>query len=80
MAADKINMLFCNSLPFDETCNDPLTSIAEDTLDYEMLDENHSIKQFKHATNLPKKVYLQEGSNVMFLNNKLFEEMDQWES
>ena len=39
-----------------------------------MLDENHPFKQFKHLMNLLKKVYLQEGACVMFLNNKLFEE------
>ena len=42
-------------------------------LDFEMLDEDHSINQFKHATNLPKEVHLQEGARVMFLNNKMFD-------
>ena len=32
------------------------------------------VNQFKHATNLPKEVYLQEGARVMFLNNKMFDE------
>ena len=66
--------MFCESLPFDKTCDEPVISIAEDMLDFEMLDEGHSISQFKHATNLPMEVQLQEGARVMFLNNKMFDE------
>jgi ATP-dependent DNA helicase PIF1 len=73
-AASEINRLFCESLPFDETCDEPIISISEDTLDFEVLGEGHTDNQFKHATNLPKEVHLQEGARVMFLNNKMFDE------
>ena len=36
--------------------------------------DKQNVNQFKHATNLPKEVYLQEGARVMFLNNKMFDE------
>src|SRR6185369_7423239 len=39
-----------------------------------MLDEGHADNRFKHATNLPKEVRLQEGARMMFLNNKMFDE------
>ena len=43
-----------------------------DALDFGILTKNHSYAKFKNLTNLPERVYLQEGSRVMFLNNKLF--------
>ena len=73
-AANEINGLLCDSLPFDETCGEPIVSISEDALDFEMLDEGHADNRFKHATNLPKEVRLQEGARMMFLNNKMFDE------
>ncbi|CAG8758178.1 10317_t:CDS:1, partial [Acaulospora morrowiae] len=73
-AADIINEMLCSHLPFDDTQNDPIISIANDILDFEILDDNHTISQFKHQTNLPKSVHLQEGARVMFLNNKLFDD------
>ena len=48
--------------------------ISEDALDFKMLDKGHADNRFKHATNLPKEVCLQEGARVMFLNNKMFDE------
>ena len=36
--------------------------------------DKQNVNQFKHATNLPKEVHLQEGARVMFLNNKMFDE------
>ena len=36
--------------------------------------DKQNVNQFKHATNLPKEVRLQEGAHVMFLNNKMFDE------
>ena len=54
-AASEINRSFCESLLFDKMCGELMFSIAEDMLDFEMLDEDHSINQFKHATNFPKK-------------------------
>ena len=32
--ASEINRLFCESLSFDETCYEPMISIAEDMLDF----------------------------------------------
>ena len=72
--ANEINGPLCDSLLFDETCGEPIVSISEDALDFEMLDEGHANNRFKHATNLPKEVRLQEGARVMFLNNKMFDE------
>src|SRR6266480_3932615 len=36
--------------------------------------DKQNVNQFKHATNLPKEVHLQEGARMMFLNNKMFDE------
>src|SRR5438874_4798745 len=36
--------------------------------------DKQNVNQFKHATNLPKEVHLQEGARMMFLNNKMFVE------
>ena len=66
--------MLCIHLPFGDTRNDPIISIANDTLDLEALDDDHTIPQFKHQTNLPQSVHLQEGARVMFLNNKLFDD------
>ncbi len=71
-AANTINQTLCDHLPFDDTCNEPINSLAKDTLDFEILNNQHTISQFKHQTNLPESVHLQEGARVMFLNNKLF--------
>ena len=73
-AADTINEILCDHLPVDNTRNDPITSIAKDTLNFEALDDDHTTAQFKHQTNLPHSVHLQEGARVMFLNNKLFDD------
>ena len=73
-AAQSLNAIFFNHLPFDETCNDPIVFECIDTLEFEISNDDHSIAQFKNLTNLPHKLYLQEGTHVMFLNNKLFDE------
>ncbi|CAG8468233.1 10543_t:CDS:2 [Diversispora eburnea] len=72
-AALDINQLLYSYLPFDHTTIEPLISISEDTLDFEILNENHLISYFKHSTNLPH-INLREGACVMFLNNKLFDD------
>jgi len=70
----KFSFFFKLFLPFDETCNNPIISESVDTMDFKTLNKEDSINQFKNLTNLPHKLYLQEGARVMFLNNKLFDE------
>lgn len=67
-----INNLLCTYLPFDHEDLEPFQSLAEDTIDFEPLEHDHHYSQFKHLTNLPNSIHLQEGARVMFLNNKLF--------
>lgn len=73
-AANVINEMLCDHLPLDPTCIEPIVSIAKDVLDFEILNHEHLIPQFKQQTNLPHSLRLQEGVRVMFLNNKLFDE------
>ncbi|CAG8443259.1 7215_t:CDS:2 [Diversispora eburnea] len=40
--------------------DEPLTLISEDTLDFEMLNENNLIPHFKHSKNLPHIIHLKE--------------------
>jgi hypothetical protein len=68
--SEQINTLVCQSLPFDDHCSDPIISQAIDTLNHNVLDNQQS---FRHYTNLPESITIQEGARVMFLNNKLIE-------
>ena len=71
-AANEINSTICNCLPPNDTYSIPIVSLAIDSLNLEILDDNHNISQFQFSTNLPKRLHIQEGARVMFLTNKLF--------
>ena len=70
--ADEINELICEKLPLSEESLGPFVSAAMDMINHSILNRDEDF-HFNHHTNLPKRVTLQEGAKVMFLNNKLFD-------
>ena len=69
--ADRINRTICNMLPVHE--NKFLISHSIDYVNGTAYDPSYSQKLFKHKTNLPASVRLQQDARVMYLKNDLME-------
>jgi len=69
--ADRINRTICNLLPVNE--DKFFLSDAIDYINGQRYDPDDSQKLFKHRTNLPAHLRLQQGARVMYLKNDLME-------
>jgi ATP-dependent exoDNAse (exonuclease V) alpha subunit len=75
-SADTINNLICSHLPiFENISSGSLISTAIDYVNQIECIPKEYDKQFKHYTNLPSELLIREGARVMFLTNKLFNEI-----
>jgi ATP-dependent exoDNAse (exonuclease V) alpha subunit len=69
--AEQINQTICNMLPIQD--NKLTISNSIDIINQEIQNNEYSNKLFKCKTNLPKKIQLQIGTKIMFLNNSEFQ-------
>ncbi|CAG8737364.1 2684_t:CDS:1, partial [Ambispora leptoticha] len=71
--ANQINSIICDCLPCSDKNLDIIISKPVDRYNNQIIDNYNDPLKFKHYTNLPDLLTLQEGTRIMYLNNKLFE-------